>query len=172
MVITFFAVTLAPKYRQQIVTSHSGRLVADIIVRADTYLPKEIHDTIDPFVRQFEQQFRQPGMQPTSRTGSGEPSTVAGDGPSPLQAIWNGVSSAAAWTGAEQGGPASPGPTQAGGLPQGSSWFAPRQANPPATQPAGYQIPSRPTASGFTSGASGPPPQPFPIGAQSPLPVR
>jgi hypothetical protein len=39
VVVTFFAVTLAPAYRNQIVASRSGRLVAEIIMRADEILP-------------------------------------------------------------------------------------------------------------------------------------
>ncbi|MFM8706288.1 MAG: CvpA family protein, partial [Planctomycetia bacterium] len=100
VVVTFFRVTLAPAYRHQIVASKSGRLVAELIVRADTYLPKEIHETVDPFVKQFERQFENP---------MGSPAAAAGQAPafagqqSPLKAMWEGVTSAAAWAGAEQG---------------------------------------------------------------------
>lgn len=165
VVVTFFAVTLAPAYRQQIVSSRSGKIVAQVIVQADTYLPKEIQSTVDPFVKQFEQQFQQPGLSPPAMGG-------AGQGTSALQSLWNGVSSAAAWAGVEQGTAPGQGAQQAGGLPAGSSWFVPREASPPAsTQPAGYQTPvGRPVTSGFTAPPS--PPQPFPPGAQSPLPSR
>ena len=157
VVITFFAVTLAPAYRNQIVASKSGRLVAELIVRADTYLPKELHDTVDPFVKQFEQQFQQtPGM-PSAQSSGG--TAVAGQ-VSPFKAILEGVTSAAAWAGTEQGGQ---GAQQAGGaLPAGSAWFVPSGGQPALAQP------TRPAASAFSS----PPPQPFPVGAQSPLPVR
>jgi membrane protein required for colicin V production len=167
IVVTFFAVTLAPAYRQQIVASRSGRIVAQVIVQADNYLPKDLQSTVDPFVKQFEQQFQQPGVAP--------PVGPPGQSTSALQALWNGVSSTAAWAGAEQGG-ASPGvaasgqgASQAGGLPAGSSWFVPRDVAPPASnQPVGYQAPAqRPVTSGFSS-----PPPAFPMGAQSPLPPR
>ena len=121
VVITFFAVTLAPAYRSQIVGSKSGRLVAELIVRADNYLPKEVHDTVEPFVKQFEQQFQQPFNAPPF----GAPAAPLGGPPgagqsSPLKAMLEGVQSAAAWAGAEQGGH---GAQQAGGaLPAGSSW--------------------------------------------------
>ncbi|MFN5755306.1 MAG: CvpA family protein, partial [Planctomycetia bacterium] len=123
VVITFFAVTLAPGYRDQIVGSRSGRLVAELIVRADTYLPKEVHDTVEPFVRQFEQQFQQPFGGQGAGQGAGQggfaPAPVAGQ-PSPLKAMLEGVQSAAAWAGAGQGGQ---GVQQAGGsLPCGSAW--------------------------------------------------
>ncbi|MFM8892878.1 MAG: CvpA family protein, partial [Planctomycetia bacterium] len=100
IVITFFAVTLAPAYRQQIVGSRSGRIIAQLIVRADSYLPKEIHDTVDPFVKQFERQVQVPPGSPAAIAGG--PSAIAG-GPSPLKAMWDGVTSAAAWAGTEQG---------------------------------------------------------------------
>jgi membrane protein required for colicin V production len=197
IVITFFAVTLAPDYRHQIVASRSGRFVAELIVRADTYLPKDIHDTVEPFVDQFERQFAQPGVGSTDGPASGSPpggtfggpagqaaGQLAGGGLS-LQTLIDGVSSAAAWAGTEQGSGAV---HQAGGaLPPGSAWFAPpagtRSAPVPSSVPsslpalpAGFQPiapapvpePPRPTASRYSS----PAPAGYPVGAQSPLPVR
>ncbi len=193
IVVTFFAVTLAPDYRHQIVASRSGRFVAELIVRADTYLPKDIHDTVEPFVDQFERQFAQPGVGRSDGPASGlsagaafglaggqadgqPPGQLAGGGLS-LQTLIDGVSSAAAWAGSEQGSGAV---HQAGGaLPAGSAWFAPpaglRSAPAPAL-PAGFQPiapaavpePPRPTASRY----SNPAPAGYPVGAQSPLPVR
>jgi membrane protein required for colicin V production len=58
VVVTFFAVTLAPAYRNQVVASRSGRLVAEIIMRADEILPPKIAEPVQPFVKQFEDQFR------------------------------------------------------------------------------------------------------------------
>lgn len=189
IVVTFFAVTLAPDYRHQIVASRSGRFVAELIVRADTYLPKEIHDTVEPFVDQFERQFAQPGVGSTNGPAPGSPpggtfgvpagqaaGQLAGGGLS-LQTIIDGVSSAAAWAGSEQGSGAV---HQAGGaLPPGSAWFAPPagQMSPPAAAlPSGFQpiapapvpAPPRPTGSRYSNAA----PAGYPVGAQSPLPVR
>ena len=195
VVVTFFSVTLAPAYRDQIVASKSGRLVAQLIVRADTYLPKEIHDTVDPFVKQFEKQFEQPAGMPAA--ASGQSATVAGQ-PSPLQAMWDGVRSAAAWTGTEQGGGTGQGAMQAGGvLPAGSAWFVPSAASPAQpVEPQRYAAPAATqTGSGFgmpqrfapQPAASPMQPQPFvqqpavsqqvpqqryPVGAQSPLTGR
>ncbi|NBV47456.1 MAG: CvpA family protein [Planctomycetia bacterium] len=111
IVITFFTITMAPAYRQQVVNSRSGRIVANLIVRADNYLPREIHDTVDPFVRQFEREFLGPTatgsalaggmMAGGAGTGGGAP----GPSISPLAAIWEGVSSAAAWASAGHGLP-------------------------------------------------------------------
>jgi len=178
VVITFFSVTLAPAYRHQIVASRSGRMVAELIVRADTYLPKQLHDTVEPFVRQFEQQFEpQSGMQafdaaPGMATGpAGQQAPAAGQ-PSPLKALWEGLTtaSASAWAGgAEQGG--APGQPQGGVLPAGASWFVPRggspaQASGPATVPsanAGWAGPPPPAGQRFA-------PQPVPQAAA--LPTR
>ena len=198
VVVTFFSVTLAPAYRQQIVASHSGRLVAELIVRADTYLPKEIHDTVDPFVKQFEKQF-EPSMG-IPAAAAGQPSALAGQ-PSPLKAMWDGVTSAAAWAGTEQGGAAGQGAMQAGGvLPPGSAWVVPRSAGPSQDVGQRYATPTSapgvPAGGGFASpqrfapqpaavpmSAPQPfaqqpfvpqqqPPQRYPVGAQSPLPGR
>ena len=169
VVITFFAVTLAPGYRDQIVASRSGRIVAELIVRADQYLPKDVVETVDPFVKQFEDQLRRPPGAP--------PSAAAAAGPSPLQAIWEGVTSAAAWTGAEQGGQG--GGASGGVVPAAGAWGVPPQpaAAWPAPQP-------RPPAGGFApppaqpdrypqaQPGGPPPPQRFPVGAQTPLPIR
>ena len=160
IIVTFFAVTLAPGYRSQIVSSRSGRLVAELIVRADEYLPKDVVETVDPFVKQFEDQFR----QPVAPGDGAAPFNAAGKA-SPLQAIWDGVASAAAWTGTEQGGQAA---QQAGGLPPQGAW----------PQPPQPQQQQRPATSGFTAQPvqQDPrfyqPPQPFPVGAQTPLPIR
>ena len=192
IVVTFFAVTLAPAYRDQIVASRSGRLVAELIVRADTYLPKEIHDTVNPFVKQFEEKFQGPGGMPGASFARPQPGLsqpgVAQQSPtgqpSPLQAIWEGVTSAAAWAGTEQGGQGGQGgqgryaAQQAGGtLPPGASWFVPREDASRGLrggQPAAAAAPPRSAGSAFATppGQFQPPPQQFPIGAQSQLPGR
>jgi membrane protein required for colicin V production len=165
IVITFFAVTLAPAYRDQIVNSRSGRLVAELIVKADAILPKDLHDIVDPFVKQFEEKMAVPAGMPQPAGAAGGPS------PSPLTALLEGLGSVSAWVGADQaiqtmppagqGGGPSPSVQQAGGpLPPGSSWF----------------VPATPT----TASSAPPPPAPraasapgqFPVGSQTPLPIR
>lgn len=171
IVVTFFAVTLAPAYRTQIVASRSGRLVAELIMRADELLPPKIAEPVQPFVKQFEDQFRQPGA------GLAPPPPAALAQPSALKAIWEGVTSPTAWTGT--GVPAS-GPPQGQGGPQAapagftspSAWAGPGMAAP--AMPA---QPARPTASGFPNRPTFQPPQAsppgqFPLGAQTPLPIR
>jgi membrane protein required for colicin V production len=183
IVITFFAVTLAPAYRPQVVGSQSGRIVAEVITRADEILPREIAEAVNPFVKQFEDTLRN-GGDATHPAVPGQPSALA--------AIWEGVTSAAAWTGGGPDGQGGQGGQQVGGgaaafggpaMPAG--WNAPA-----AAQPASGFAPPRPPASGFTAPApvATPPtasgfapagpryqavaPQPFPVGAQSPLPIR
>ena len=200
VVVTFFAVTLAPTYRHQIVASRSGRFVAELIVRADTYLPKDIHDTVEPFVDQFERQFAQPGVggvtpgqgsAPLYGLDGGQPAGQVAGGTISIESLIQGVSSAAAWAGAEQGGA---NVHQAGGaLPPGSAWFAPKGGpaapQPAITPPPSFQSiplpppppvapaqapPARPSGSRYGGQPSGGqlPPSAYPVGAQSPLPVR
>lgn len=176
VVITFFAVTLAPSYRGQIVASRSGRLVAEIIVRADELLPKDMAESVAPYVKQFEERLR---------TGNAGP--LPGQ-PSALQAIWEGVTSATAWTGAEQGGPAT---VQAGlapptaapwGVAQPAGWNSqpaatiPAQPAPPAASrfaaaPPAAQPVSQPSAF-HPPAPQAAPPGGFPVGSQTPLPRR
>jgi len=163
VVVTFFAVTLAPGYRNQIVGSKSGRLVAELIVRADQILPPDVVETVKPFVERFEDELRKPA-------GAG-PQPAAAQAASPFGAMWDGVRSAAAWTsagGEGQGTAAGFAAQPAGG---GIPGWQPLPAGHPAAAPA---QPARPAASGFTSQpAFHPnPPGQFPVGAQTPLPIR
>lgn len=189
VVITFFSVTLAPAYRHQIVGSQSGRLVADLIVRADEFLPREIGEAIDPFVRQFEDQFRD--GQSTPPEGPAVTAEPAGAG-----SIWNVVTSAAAWIGPAAGGP---GDRAAAGQGQGvagiAPWGGPTTTTPATTpQPSGgfqMQPPALPQAqpptpaplqppigfppsapSGFSDRARFPTPQPVAEMARQPLPSQ
>jgi membrane protein required for colicin V production len=171
VVVTFFAVTLAPAYRNQIVASRSGRLVAEIIMRADEILPPNIVEPVQPFVKQFEDQFRQPaaGGMPPPPAGLAQPQASA------LKAIWESVTSATAWT---NSGAVPAGPAQGqGGHAAPAGFMAPAAwGGPTAVQAAPVQ-PARPATSGFPNRPGFPPPQPaapgqFPMGAQSPLPIR
>jgi membrane protein required for colicin V production len=178
LVITFFAVTLAPGFRGQILGSHSGRFVASLIGRADEFLPPEIVELVGPFVRQFEDQL-----------GDGN----AAGGPSPLTSIWEGLTSAAAWTGAAgpqgqgagvpgawggQGAAAGMPPAAPQRLAQeptsrfGGGFGQPQQPpayQAPAYQPPAYGQPNAPQPAGYQQPMA---PQPFPVGAQTPLPIR
>lgn len=177
VVVTFFAVTLTPNYRDQIVGSRSGRLVAELIVRADQILPPDVVATVAPFVQRFEDELNKPAGPPG---GPGMPPGPAAAiaNPSPLQAIWEGVQSAAAWTGAEQegqGGSDAFFAQPAGGTPAAppTPAWQPLPPGHPAAQPIQHE---RPVTSGFTrQPAFQPPPAPpgaFPLGTQTPLPIR
>ena len=174
VVATFFAVSLAPAYREQIVVSRSGRMVAELLTAADAYLPPDLHETVAPYLDRFEQQLNAPadGQQPLA----GESSAAE----SPLKTVWQGVQSVAAWAGVEpvaaqpamvteQGGQQA---TQAGGpLPEGSSWFA----APRPTESSGGMTANTPMTAPPTAPAMQPPaavPGGYRVGTQSPLPQR
>lgn len=155
IVVTFFAVMLAPGYRDQIVGSRSGRIVAELIVRSDQFLPPDVIQTVKPFVDRFEDELRRP------------PTPGATTAASPLESMWNGVGSTSAWTGGQQGG-AGAQPAQPAAGP--STGWQPLPPGHPATQPA---QPGQPATSGF--GQQQPPPAApgaFPVGAQSPILMR
>jgi membrane protein required for colicin V production len=175
VVVTFFAITLAPGYRGQIVASRSGRLVAELIVRADQFLPREVIEAVDPFVRQFREQFAQPGATTVAAPDAAAPSPAA------ARSFFDTLTSAAAWVGAEPsgqgtrltaGGPTSPPPTQA-------TWAQPTPPAlppPPASQHGQQQAGSsgerfQPPPPGQAP-AQPQPPARFPVGPQSPLPIR
>ena len=165
VVVTFFAVTLAPTYRNQIVGSRSGRLVAEIIVRADELLPPNIVEPVQPFVKQFEEQFRQPGA------GVAPPPPPGGLAqPSALKAIWESVTSPTAWTG-NAAGPATLGQGGQQAVPAG--FTSPAAWGGPATAPMQPAQPTPPVTSGFLNRPQQqPPPGQCPVGAQTPLPLR
>lgn len=149
IVVTFFAVTLAPDYRPQIVGSRSGRIMADLIVRADALLPPDIHELVEPFIRQFEEKLGSPaggsgqGTDPVAIPGGGSGAT------SPLAALWQGVTSAAAWGGVEEsaasGGAVAPAAGAVVAMPQPEASIA--AGTPPAARVAGgYPMPMAPPA--------------------------
>jgi membrane protein required for colicin V production len=189
VVVTFFAVTMMPAYRGQITGSRSGQLVAKLIGEADRYLPPQIHETVDPFLQQFQQQFD--GTGTTAASGiAGESGPVAEPMASSWQAVLDGVTSVAAWAGVETpGADAGQGQgqrqSQAGSAVAAAAAWLPATSNsatagrydnqqsafggavPTAFQPAGSVAPV--PANGGQSGASLP--ARFPVGSQSPLPV-
>ncbi|MCE9630996.1 MAG: CvpA family protein [Planctomycetia bacterium] len=165
VVVTFFAVTLAPAYRNQIVSSRSGRFVAEIIVRADELLPPNIAEPVQPFVKQFEDQFRQPAA------GLAAPPPPAGLAqPSAFKAIWESVTSPTAWTG-NASAPAALGQGGQQAVPAG--FAAPTAWGGPASAPMQPAQPTPPATSGFQNRPQyQQPPGQFPVGAQTPLPIR
>ncbi len=157
VVVTFFAVMLAPGYRDQIVGSRSGRFVAELIVRADQFLPPDVIARVKPFVDRFQDELGRP------------PAAGATSVASPAESMWNGVGSTSAWTGGEQGGAVGqPAPTQPAAGP--STGWQPLPPGHPATQPA---QPGQPATSGFGQQPVPPAaPGAFPVGSQSPILMR
>lgn len=156
IVVTFFAVMLAPGYRDQIVGSRSGRIVTELIVRSDQFLPPDVIATVKPFVDRFEDEIRRP-----SATTTVAPTATA------FEAMWEGVRSTSAWTGTEQGGPTSPAPQSSSG--PSSNWQQPSPGHPAAQslQP----VPEATSGFGQQPAPQQPPGQ-FPVGAQTPILMR
>lgn len=62
--ITFFAVTIVPQLRDDVLRSRSGHYIALVIRRADAVMPPEIHDVLDPYLDRLEHELDQePGSQ-------------------------------------------------------------------------------------------------------------
>jgi membrane protein required for colicin V production len=55
LAITFFTVTLSEDARQLILTTYSGRYAAQIIDWAHPIMPPEIHDVLEPYIHQLDQ---------------------------------------------------------------------------------------------------------------------
>jgi membrane protein required for colicin V production len=186
VVVTFFTVTMVPGYRSQITGSHSGQMVARLIGEADRYLPPDIHETINPFLQQFQEQFDAGGAAAAATGMAGASRTEAEPVATSWQAVLDGVTSVAAWAGVKvdpetaqaakqvsaaadwMAAPAGPAGSPAAGV---NDRYAERQsAFGGQTTPAAFQA----VPNGLTPIQSGgtPAPQRFPIGAQTPLPVR
>jgi membrane protein required for colicin V production len=55
VVITIFAVSLlGPVNRDKVVNSHSGRYIAMLLDRAHAVMPKEVHDTLHPYIHKLD----------------------------------------------------------------------------------------------------------------------
>lgn len=58
IVITFFAVSLAPAARQRILNSRSGYYIGVVLSRADALMPQEIHQILDPYLNPLERELQ------------------------------------------------------------------------------------------------------------------
>ncbi len=76
LVITFFAVTLAPATRDLVLHSNSGHYIALLLSRADPIIPREIHNVIDPYLTRLETELQPdagpipPAREPNRRAPS------------------------------------------------------------------------------------------------------
>lgn len=186
VVITFFTVTMVPGYRSQITSSHSGQIVARLIGEADRYLPPDVHETINPFLQQFQEQFDAgngsgaAAAMARANHAEGEPMATS------WQAVLDGVTSAAAWAGvkvdpetaksAKQVSAAADWMSSSSGMVgttvagSGDRYAERQSAFSRQATPAAFQaVPSSPVP--IPPGAMSAP-QRFPIGAQTPLPVQ
>ena len=180
VVVTFFAVTMMPAYRGQITGSKSGQLVAKLIGEADRYLPPQIHETVDPFLQQFQQQFDGGGVTAASGVAAGS-SPVAEPMASSWQAVLDGVTSVAAWAGVDAAGSEEARGQEDSAVSAAAAWLpasggsatpssrysgqpsAFGQAVPNAFRPASAVAPVQPAGASL--------PDRFPVGSQTPLPA-
>jgi membrane protein required for colicin V production len=72
--ITFFAVSLVPASRDQILDSHSGHYIALLLDRADQIMPTEIHQVLDPYLNKLETELAPD--RGDSRPASGSPASA------------------------------------------------------------------------------------------------
>jgi membrane protein required for colicin V production len=66
--ITFFAITLSPTARDHILHARSGYYIAILLNRADTVMPKELHEMLDPYLEKLEHELAPATGQSTAGT--------------------------------------------------------------------------------------------------------
>jgi membrane protein required for colicin V production len=62
--ITFFAVSLMPSSRDQVLQSHSGHYIALLLNHAGEVMPAEIHQVLDPYLNQLQTELAPAGAKP------------------------------------------------------------------------------------------------------------
>jgi membrane protein required for colicin V production len=62
--ITFFALSLMPTTRDQVLQSHSGHYIALLLNHAGEVMPAEIHQVLDPYLNQLQTQLAPVGAKP------------------------------------------------------------------------------------------------------------
>lgn len=178
VVVTFFAVTMMPAYRSEITGSQSGQIVATLIGKADQFLPADIHETVDPFLQQFRQQFDGEGVRSPQGGVAGGSSQNGGDS---WHSVLEGVTSVAAWAGVEtdplsgEKGAQLPASVEAA-----AAWMTSPSSSETGTQSAVRYLGQKSAFGGSNTAVpasvlNNQPenvPQRFPVGAQTPLPVR
>lgn len=53
--VTFFAVTLSEKFRDEVLESQSGRVAAIVMDRLHPVMPEELHDVLEPYIHRLDQ---------------------------------------------------------------------------------------------------------------------
>jgi membrane protein required for colicin V production len=69
--ITFFAVTLSERARSAVLESRSGYMIARLLDRADTVMPRELHGLLDPYLNKLEDGLKSPPPETAPRTARG-----------------------------------------------------------------------------------------------------
>jgi membrane protein required for colicin V production len=96
LIVTFFALGLSADLREHIIASKSGHYMAVLLNKAETVMPPEIHQVIDPYVNKLEERLdpKAPFQPNAPLPNPAENDTVApfeNSPPSqatPQQAIW------------------------------------------------------------------------------------
>jgi membrane protein required for colicin V production len=70
--ITFFAVTLSQPARDTILRSRSGYYIAIFLNQADSVMPKELHEVLNPYLDRLEREL-EPAGGPTHHTATSRP---------------------------------------------------------------------------------------------------
>ena len=185
VVVTFFTVTMMPAYRGEVTGSRSGQIVAKLIGEADQFLPADIHETVDPFLQQFRQQFDGDGGRSLQGGVAGKSNQNGG---ASWQSVLEGVTSVAAWAGVEtdhssgEKGAAMPSPGAAMPSPveAAAAWMSSPRSSEKGVQAAGRYLDQESAfggsnvsvPAGILNQQPGNVPQRFPVGSQTPLPVR
>ncbi len=65
LLITFFVVTLVPTRRDEVISTRSGHYVAVLLSKADTLVPPEFQEVLDPYIKRFEE-----NLQPSNSADS------------------------------------------------------------------------------------------------------
>jgi membrane protein required for colicin V production len=68
--ITFFAVTLSTKARSAVLGSRSGYYIAGLLASADSVMPRELHEVLDPYLNKLEKEL-EPTQKPAGRAAGG-----------------------------------------------------------------------------------------------------
>ncbi|HEX3998287.1 MAG TPA: CvpA family protein [Pirellulales bacterium] len=75
--ITFFALSLLPGTRDQVLQSHSGHYIALLLNHADRVMPTEIHQVLDPYLNQLQTELAPAGAKPRHPAASATPTDDA-----------------------------------------------------------------------------------------------
>ena len=71
--ITFFAVSLMPASRDQVLQSHSGHYIALLLNHAGEVMPPEIHQVLDPYLNQLQTELAPVGAKPEHPAAAAPP---------------------------------------------------------------------------------------------------